>query len=122
MLSVDYLKQIKERCLQATPPPWHYFPCGEKSNDCLLGQAMDEKGSCPPPGIVNLHPYNENTCEYEMYKYDMNTIAIKEDNADYADFAFIAHARTDIENLVKEYEFQTKKIEELQYRLSDLEY
>ena len=109
MLSTKYLQEIKERCLQATPPPWHYFPCGEKSNDCLLGVAIDENGSYPPPGKVNLHPYNEDTNEYEMYKYDMETIAAAENNADYADFAFMAHARTDIENLVKEYEFLLEK-------------
>ena len=84
MLSTKYLQEIKERCLQATPPPWHYFPCGEKSND-------------------------------------METIAAAENNADYADFAFMAHARTDIENLVKEYEFQAKKIEELEHRVTYLE-
>jgi hypothetical protein len=51
----------------------------------------------------------------------METIAAAENNADYADFAFMAHARTDIENLVKEYEFQAKKIEELEHRVTYLE-
>lgn len=90
-------KEARARCEAATPGPWHYYPCGDKSNDCLLGVAFGDKGEHPPPGKVELHPYDEKRHDYEMDKYTLDpVIASCEDHADYNDFDFIAHARTDL--------------------------
>lgn len=111
------LKPIKKRCEAATSGPWHYWPCGEKSNDCLLGVAVGEAESggedVPPPGRVDPHPYNEETGEFEMHKYIFDpSIAYAENHADYDDFAFMAHARTDIPALIAEVERLRKQLAE----------
>lgn len=97
------LTPIRERCERATPGPWHYCPCGEKSNDCILGVAYGEKGQ-PPPGRVELHPYDEKTGKYDMWSLDIEEIASRDNHARYDDFAFCAHARTDIPALCDEVE------------------
>lgn len=100
----DELTKLRKLCDEATPPPWHYFPYGEKSNDCVLGAAVGEdEHDCPPPGRVDLHPYNEDADEYERDKYIMDpSIAFSEDHANYADFAFMAHARSALPMLLDE--------------------
>lgn len=88
-------------CDAATEGPWHYYPCGEKSNDCILGPATDEDGNAPPAGRVECSPYNETTGEFEMDKYLIDpVIASAENDANYDDFAFIALARTALPRLL----------------------
>lgn len=98
------LTPILDRLNRATPGPWHYYPCGEKSNDCVLGAAFGDDGP-PPPGRVELHPYNYDTNDFDMYKFDFDPVIARcFDHANYYDFCFMAHARTDVEMLCNEVE------------------
>lgn len=92
-MTSDDRAKLRAAAAGATPGPWHYYPCGEKSNDCLLGVAWDEDGQQPPAGQVDLHPYNERARKFEMDKYILDpVIAGSENDANYADFAFMALA------------------------------
>lgn len=104
MITDEKLAYLRKVCERATPPPWHYYPCGEKSNDCVLGVAVGEDG-CPPSGEIELHPYNEETGTFEMNKYILDPeIASQESCANYFDFAFIAEAREALPMLLDEVE------------------
>lgn len=92
----------------------HYYPCGEKSNDCLIGFAWDNKQQQPPGGEVNLSPYNERTRKYEEDKYILDPIvAASEDHANYADFAYLVAAANAIPALCQAWEEATAREQQL---------
>ena len=104
-MSKEELSRLQHLCEEATPPPWHYYPYGEKSNDCILGVAVGEDSRSPPAGRVELHPYDEEAREFEMDKYILEpAIASAENHANYADFAFMAEARGAVPALLGEVE------------------
>lgn len=79
---------------KASPGPWGWTNHGEKSNNAVLGTfyAMDDE--CTPLfGHVTEEEYDETTGEYKRVADLDESVAYKEDNANYADFAFMAAAR-----------------------------
>lgn len=95
------IAEIRERESRATEGPWHYVPCGDKSNDCLLGAGSDGCES-PPAGRLEVDEFDAVTGEYiERWVLDP-VIAENMGYADYDNFRFIAHARTDIPWLLEQ--------------------
>lgn len=90
------LEAIRKRCEAADPGPWQWRECGEKSNDAVLGMYFDGDGTPMPPGHVVTERYDDDKGEYEKVAFDGDTIAFMENNANYHNFDFAAHARTDI--------------------------
>lgn len=98
---------IQNRAKYATAGPWNWRSCGDKSNDAELfvgfsirnGKVTDD---LLPPGRIDLAPYDEEAgCFVQTCGVD-HIIASMENDAVYADFEFIAHARTDIPYLLQE--------------------
>lgn len=96
----DILKAKLDLCEKATAGPWAWRSYGEKSNNAILCTAVDNDDK-PISGRFEEEQYNEATGEYEIVATADEFIAYKENNANYADFNFIASARTDVPALVK---------------------
>src|SRR5690606_9404071 len=102
------LAEMARRCEAATQGPRHWEETGEKVNDACLFTAGDGEGNDPSPGHLRCQSYDEVAQEYVTLWFVEEYIAYKENDANYSDFDFIAHARTDFPRLIAAYREQRR--------------
>lgn len=88
------LAAMRARCDAATKGPWCWENCGEKSNDYIVGIAIDNKTEKPISGEVPPDEFNESTGMFIETVIRKSALGGELMTAE--DAAFIAHARTDL--------------------------
>lgn len=95
MTLLAYLAAIEARVEAATKGPWSWGYIGEKSNGYVVGLSCKEDGT-PLAGLVE---EREDMVDQILYQGQIGEHEAATCN--YADPAFIAHARTDLPRLVQ---------------------
>jgi hypothetical protein len=84
----------------ATEGPWAWEAVGEKSNDAVLGVVWSERLGGPVSGRADFNEYDEKNNEYTHDQQMVDEIAERINDANYADFDFIAELRNAAPRLI----------------------
>lgn len=95
------LHEVEQRCERATEGPWAWESTAEKSNEFVVGLAID-KDNKPICGEIPHGFDEENDCYMDEEIIRRSEIGANEaGQANFADADFIAHARTDLPEAIR---------------------
>jgi hypothetical protein len=100
-LTAEELAELRRMLADMTDAPWGWRSYGDKCNAAVVGTFVEVGAGClPVGGHVETERWNEATGEYETLADIDESIAYKDDNARFSDFAGIVQLRNAAHKLI----------------------